>query len=286
MVKVSNELKTGIAVVLSLGVLLFALYKTGDIDISKEGYLIKTEFNDIDGVKRFAPVRLAGVEVGEVRDIQVEFREDATVVVVDLWINNKTKIREDAIAAISTIGLMGEKYVEIKSGISKSFVSNGSSIQIEEPVKLDQLIKKAESAMDEVNAALLEIKKAAMQANQMMTKAEPKIETILANLDTILDDSRPKLQSIFSNLDGLLDVNRPKLNRIFDNFTDTSEFFKEFSEDIKYHPWKVLAKGKDKSEAELQQLRKERLLKKAKEAGLTLVESADETKKNLPVKKK
>lgn len=273
MAKVSNELKTGIAVLVSLGVLCFALFKTGDIDVSKEGYIIKAEFKDVDGVKRFAPVRLAGLEVGEVRDIDIQFREENTRIVMDLWINNKTKVREDAVAAVSTIGLMGEKYVEIHTGVSTKFVGNGDTIQVEEPIKLDALIKKAETVMDEANATLAEIKEAARQAKLIMTHAKPKLENIFDNLDDILDDSKPKLHSILTNLDGLLDVNRPKIDAILENFVDTSEYFKEFSEDIKYHPWKVLAKGKEKSEEELEKLRKERLQKKAEEMGMTVVEN-------------
>jgi len=57
--------------------------------------------------------------------------------------------------------------------------------------------------------------------------------------------------------------NRPRFDHIFENLDETSDNFREFSQDIKYHPWKVLVKGKEKSKEEIE---KERAKKSAERA--------------------
>ena len=56
-----------------------------------------------------APVRLAGVKIGIVDKIYLEHRK----AVVQMMIDNKYKLLDDARVVISTIGFIGEKYVEI-----------------------------------------------------------------------------------------------------------------------------------------------------------------------------
>ncbi|MBF0254091.1 MAG: MCE family protein [Candidatus Omnitrophica bacterium] len=238
--KISNEIKTGVAVLAAVLLLVGVLIKTGDLSVAKKGYPITTEFLRIGGVKQFAPVRLAGLEVGEVRGLRMRYDSDRTVIEADLWIEDGVRIRKDAKATVANLGLMGEKYIEIKSGQSPEFVESGGAIEAVEPVGMDELIEKAEGVMDEVTLALGDFRKLAGHA------------------DEVIVDAKPKLSNILTNLDGILSKNRSKLDAIMENLRVTSAYFMEFSEDVKYHPWKVLAKGKEKTPQEITQLRDQR----------------------------
>jgi ABC-type transporter Mla subunit MlaD len=183
-----------------------------------------------------------------------------------LWIESQAKVREDSEAAISTLGLMGEKYVEIRSGKSREFLKSGGVVASREPVDLSRLMEKVGGVADEAKLALEDFRKTNQYLTAILTDAQPKLSRILTNVDGILEVNRPKLDGILGNLDGILETNRPKIDHILTNLEDTSEYFKEFSEDIKYHPWKVLAKGKEKSSQEIELLREARISKKAAEA--------------------
>ncbi len=246
MAKLSNEIKTGIAVVGSLLVLTGIFFKTGDIGVKPKGYTVSTRFTSAAGIKKFAPVRLAGVEVGEVRDVKLVYTEEATAVEAVLWVESSVKLRKDAEAMMSSLGLMGEKYVEIRPGVSAEFVEAGGSILARDPVNFDELMEKASKAMDEATVTMKEFRELAVNANGLLVEAKPKVMGVLTNLDGILSKNRPKLDSIMSNLEV------------------TSEYFAEFSEDVRHHPWKVLAKGKELSPEELAKARAEREFKKAK----------------------
>ena len=152
--KISNELKTGAVIFLALSIFLVLMVKTGDIAVGKKGYTISTNVAFASGVKKFAPVRLSGVEVGEIHDLTLLYEPERTVVRVDLWLRDDVKVREDSLAIVSTLGMMGEKYVEIKAGVSPQFVAAGGMIQSKTPVSLDDLMEEFQDVGNELKLTL------------------------------------------------------------------------------------------------------------------------------------
>jgi hypothetical protein len=67
-------------------------------------------------------------------------------------------------------------------------------------------------------------------------------------------------------VDEAIQDNRPKIDNIFNNLEQTSENFNDFSQDIKYHPWKILAKGKETPKEVMAKERAQRVALKAGEA--------------------
>ena len=118
MLKLTNEIKTGVVVVVAALLLLFLVYKIGGIKTEK-GYEGKNTFTYVSGLEENAPVKLAGVKVGEVKSVGCSYDGDETRVLVTLKLDEKAKIREDSKLRISTAGLIGEKYIDI-SGRSHS----------------------------------------------------------------------------------------------------------------------------------------------------------------------
>ena len=68
--KKSNQIKLGIFVVGALAIFISAIFTINDFT-SFHGYTIKAMFNFGDGIKHAAPVRLSGVDVGEVKKIKI-----------------------------------------------------------------------------------------------------------------------------------------------------------------------------------------------------------------------
>lgn len=233
--KISNELKTGAVIFAAIAVLVTILFKTGDLDVGKKGYTVTANLGYVAGVKKFAPVRLAGVEVGEVRELKLLYGAGSTSVECALWVRDDVRLRRDSIAAVATLGLMGEKYIEVKPGVSPEFIEPGGTVNSREPVSLEDLFED--------------------------------FRKIAADVKLTLGDFR----NLVNNASGVLDENKPKIGRILDNLESTTEYFNEFAEDVRYNPWKVLAKSKEKTPEELEKLRAER---KARKLGLPPPEEA------------
>src|SRR5205085_7215568 len=98
------------ALALVAGVLLLEMI--GTPDFFKSGYLIKGRFNTIQELKVGDPVKMAGVEIGRVRSIELGEGK----VEVDLKLRRGARVKTDSKASIKFIGLLGQNYVAIDFG--------------------------------------------------------------------------------------------------------------------------------------------------------------------------
>ena len=115
-----SRLKVGSVITLALLILLVTVFFAGHLEefFSKKVDL-KTHFRDVKGLRRGAPVWVFGTEVGSVREIDLD---PAYGTMVTMRINKSALpfIKEDAKASILTMGLLGDKYVEISGGSATS----------------------------------------------------------------------------------------------------------------------------------------------------------------------
>ncbi|MGC1256316.1 MAG: MlaD family protein, partial [Candidatus Acidiferrales bacterium] len=93
--------------------------------LSPPGYTIHADFEDISGLKIGDPVEIAGVPVGKVTAISL--RDDHAD--VSMHLNKGVEIDSDAIAAIKTNGIIGDKYVSIAPGAGDRMLKNGDSLR-------------------------------------------------------------------------------------------------------------------------------------------------------------
>jgi len=138
-----KEIKLGIFLMIVFVVFSYFIIKTESCSefFSKgKRYPIYARFATVAGMYETAPVRLAGVKIGIVDKIYLEGRK----AVVRLMINKHYQLLDDARASVTTIGFVGEKYVEIlyKDEFNKPnpvFIKPGGEILVIEPFNLDEL---------------------------------------------------------------------------------------------------------------------------------------------------
>src|SRR4030042_5674519 len=102
-----------------------------------KGYELHATFSNSGGLKNGSSVAIAGVEVGRIKSINLNEYQAEVV----MNVRNEVKLQEDAIAAIKTKGLIGEKYIEITPGASEKIIPAGGKIrETLPPVDFEQLI--------------------------------------------------------------------------------------------------------------------------------------------------
>lgn len=143
----SFEIGTGLFVLLGLAALVFLttqLPSSGlHFSIGKQpGYTVTAEFDNIGSLKVGAPVRMAGVRVGDVKKIGYDnqsYRADVTMRIYPQY----NEIPEDSSASIDTEGLLGGQFISISPGGLTTYLKNGSQILETQPaVVLENLINK------------------------------------------------------------------------------------------------------------------------------------------------
>lgn len=156
------ELKVGVFILIGIAILFFIVFSIGDINLSKTGYKIKVLFGFASGIGPTAPVRLAGVGVGQVQGIHIIYdeKEKKTKAELTVWINDETKIEEDAVVTINTLGLLGEKYLEILPGTSgKPALKPNDTITGKDPVSMEKVTENLANLSESVNSIVDKIKK-------------------------------------------------------------------------------------------------------------------------------
>ena len=140
----SYAIGTGLFILLGFAALAYLATQTTSVANIHHGdsYVVKARFQNIGQLKERAPVKIAGVRIGDVQSIQLEpQRMDA---LVTLSISKKyDEIPDDSSAAIFTSGLLGDQYVGIEPGGSPTFLKNGDEMVLtQSAMSIENLIGK------------------------------------------------------------------------------------------------------------------------------------------------
>lgn len=134
------ELTAGVFVL--LGILCFAYLsiQLGGVDwLGGEGYEVSATFSQVGALRSGAPVVIAGVNVGQVKEVSLK----NYAAVVRMRLDENIELPTDSIASIRTRGLIGEQYVALSPGGAREMVEPGGRITETEPlIDLHSLIAK------------------------------------------------------------------------------------------------------------------------------------------------
>ena len=122
---------------LSITVLVSVFILGGSSDLLEGRYVLKGQWEDVAGLKEGAVVRLAGWDVGEIKQIDFSEDLDKSELTVEMKIMERyqDRIRSDSIARIDTVGVLGDKYVSISMGTpSAEELTDGAFIKTLPPL--------------------------------------------------------------------------------------------------------------------------------------------------------
>jgi phospholipid/cholesterol/gamma-HCH transport system substrate-binding protein len=107
-----SELKIGVVSVFALVIAAMLIFMvSGEGGFFWQRYSIKTIFSDIQGLKKGAPVRVAGVEVGSVTDMK--FTGDKVEVTMQVSNDQQSRITDQSVASLGSVSLLGEAAVDV-----------------------------------------------------------------------------------------------------------------------------------------------------------------------------
>ncbi|QSX79133.1 outer membrane lipid asymmetry maintenance protein MlaD [Lysobacter solisilvae] len=138
------EFAVGAFLLLALGsVLVLALASTNrQWGFGNDSYELKARFTSIGALRPNAPIKIAGVAVGKVADIQVDPVKYDSVVTLAMDVKFKD-LPADTSAGIFTNGLLGESYIGLSPGGDPETLKPGDEIFMTQPaVDLIQMVGK------------------------------------------------------------------------------------------------------------------------------------------------
>ncbi len=116
-------------------------------------YTLRTSFTSAEGLAVGAPVRLGGVPVGNVTGIAFGRDLKDRGIVVELAVEQRVqdRIREDSVASIGTIGLVGDKVLDITVGsYDRPPLPTGGRLGSVDPTDFSRLLQKGDQILEHV----------------------------------------------------------------------------------------------------------------------------------------
>ena len=141
--KNSLETKLGIFVAITIFAAVLIIENFGGPRLFKHGPLISAQFDTVQDLKVGDRVKMAGVEIGRVEDIELVTNKVSVV----MRLSQKAVVKTDSKATIKFTGLMGQNFVAIDFGSpGAARAGEGTIIASQEQPDLSAIMAKLDSA--------------------------------------------------------------------------------------------------------------------------------------------
>ncbi|HEY9074781.1 MAG TPA: MlaD family protein, partial [Desulfobaccales bacterium] len=149
------ETIVGIFVVASMVILLLMVIIIARQEGLFEQYVVyKAVFKNVSGLKPGSEVHLAGVTVGNVKEIIIS-PDGSTVVTFNVIKKYSNRVREDSRASIGFQGLLGEKSLDLSTGATtKPPIPPDGRVTSIEPLDITQMLAKAGPSLENLQKIL------------------------------------------------------------------------------------------------------------------------------------
>ena len=134
-----RDFAVGVFVLAGLAAVAYLSVQMGGVSYTgPRGLQLAGSFDEIGGLSVRAPVRIAGVKVGQVESIGLDDDLRARVV---LDVDSSLELPIDTAAGIRTSGLLGDQFIALEPGAEDDVLSSGDELEFtESAINLDKLI--------------------------------------------------------------------------------------------------------------------------------------------------
>jgi phospholipid/cholesterol/gamma-HCH transport system substrate-binding protein len=155
-----SQLRVGITVLISsltLGLLLFLMSNTAGLFTPR--IRMRSYFDNAQGLRKGAPVRLSGVDIGNVTDIRIVPDQDKRLTPVEITMKVSTKygyaLHRDSQTSLDTAGVLGETYLDIDSSQAVGPIAReGDTLPTQVHPDFNQVVRASQSTLENMDALL------------------------------------------------------------------------------------------------------------------------------------
>ena len=202
----TTEAKVGAFTLAGLLLLAGVLIMLSGVKLGGDkGYTLYAGFKQVIGVEPQSVVRLSGVPVGTVRDVQ----NDGRGVTVTLAINREAKIPKGSQVVIGSVGVMGDKFVNIlPADSSMGWLEDG-----------DYLIGQDEAGVEDLMAGA---GKVINQAQDLLTGmnnivGSPDFQTSMVQMAMNMRDATAHISGMMAAFESMANANQGNVNQLLAN---------------------------------------------------------------------
>lgn len=191
-----TELRVGLFVLVSLAVVAVAIFYVTGSGFWGPKYQLKTFFPEVAGVSNGAPVRLDGVDVGNVLSIRMAPRPAGAALAksrnieVTLRLDKRFQqdILTDSTAKLVTEGLLGNRYVDITRGLTGVPLKDGQEVPGTAEKSLADVMASMQGLTSDVQSVIADLQSGKGTLGKMLTddSAYNNLNSVLARSNALV----------------------------------------------------------------------------------------------------
>ncbi len=246
-------LKVGAFVLAGLAALMVFVLRANELNFLNKGYVIKCTFPEVHGLKVSSPVRVSGVLVGEVKEVNIVYDtiNKHSSVEVQCAIRKGVEFPVDSRVEIISVGLLGDKGIEITPGTDyEHMVMPGYILRGQSEVSMQELIASGKDVAEEMKKSLTRI-------NQMIGDDDffASIKDSVSKVGDASDEAKEAIKDVRDILSAVKQGEGTLGRFIYDDTVytlleimifDLNRDVTSLIRDLKAHPWKLFFKTKEK----------------------------------------
>jgi phospholipid/cholesterol/gamma-HCH transport system substrate-binding protein len=221
------EIKVGLFVFIGLVLLGILMLQFGKgTSLFRSTKTLRLDTKNAGGLKKQASVLMAGVQVGNVSDIQLA--PDGKRVTVTLRIYNEFIIRDDAKFYIKQSGFLGDNYIDIDPGENAGKeLANDASMPAEEPFDLQGVARSAAGFIQRVDDAAKKLNDLISDVRRLALN-EQTLTNLAVTVETMRSASERALGTV-EEINALFATNTPAISQSASNLVLASEEITRFA---------------------------------------------------------
>jgi len=231
--KLSNELKIGLTVVVAvlIGFTGFRIMK--DVPIFRQGNIIYTTYERVDGLSVGTPVTLRGIKIGSVQSLTL-LPTDSVQVALNINFADGG-IPEGSVAYVRSVDLLGTKGIEIERGSGTNLIGHLDSMQgvydrglmgelAAQGTKISQNVNSStenlsfvleevkmlmqqggrenvSQTLSNLNSTSAEVDALIRETNEDLKQSIESLRNTLQNVETLTSDEQENIKNMLANLE-------------------------------------------------------------------------------------
>ncbi len=250
------EVTVGFFVVIGFLILSLIVFFVSGIYIFRPGYHLTATFDYVGIINQGAPVRFAGVRVGEVSRVDILKPQDEkskTKIQVKFFVEKNVEVREHYEISVQGTHIMSEPHIAINPVYEGGrILKDGDVIEGISPITMDDLIKRGESIAMRIDS-LLEGVQDLFDADtkKSLRRSIQNMDHLLKSMNAATEGQEKDLREIVVHLNQVTLEMSALLKRTnagegtLGKLVTQDEIYndlRDFTHDIKTHPWKLFKK--------------------------------------------
>jgi len=198
-------------VLVAAGLLLATVFALSGA-FGQPGTIYRATFQFAGGLEPGGIVRFGGIKAGRIESLQVD-PSDATRIEITFKVRPDTPVKTDSLVKISSLGALGDNYLEITTGTAAS-----------KPAEPGTVLKSAEYVgITDLTASINDLKPQVEELLANVNKRVVELEQTIERVNDLLNDpNRANVAASLSNIRGMLEENRPKVRTTLANVEEAS----------------------------------------------------------------